>query len=97
VRDIFPESTFESKAYGNSNFQQLVAAAPDKETGQIEIKNQDAFVLTQWLEQGVFDALTNEYLKAIRFYVLTKHPVSGELIPIESYEFKMTYDDDDTV
>jgi len=41
--------------------------------------------------------LTNEYLKAIRFYVLTKHPVSGELIPIESYEFKMTYDDDDTV
>lgn len=71
-----------------------MAASKNKNTDQVEINNKDAFVLTQWLEQGVFDALTNEYLKAIRFYILTKHPVSGEQIPIESYEFKMTYEDD---
>ena len=51
----------------------------------------EAFLLTQWLEKGVFAALESEYLHSMIFAVYTKHPITKQDILIETYDFKMSY------
>ncbi len=51
----------------------------------------DAFLLTQWLEKGVFEALTDKYLRKLIFAIMTTHQTTGEEIVLEEYEFNLDY------
>ena len=92
MRDLFPAEMFKSVAYGNTTVHQLLSAEKDS-NGETIVLNKDAFLLTQWLEKGVFIALNQEYLRSMTFSIFTKHPQSGIDIPLESYEFRLSYGD----
>jgi len=62
---------FSFKPYGNMEIVQLDAAELG-ENGDIKIKDQKAFLLTQWLERGVFKVLEDNYLSAMTFAVYSK-------------------------
>ncbi len=93
MRDLFPEHCFKNKEYGSVGIHQLQAAKKD-EAGEISVINQEAFLLTQWLEKGVFMALELEYLVSVTFAIFTKHPVTCEDLLLETYEFKINYQAD---
>jgi hypothetical protein len=90
VRDLFPRLCFKNKPYGNVDIHQLQGAKKD-EGGDIVVTHPDAFLLTQWLEQGVFHALELEYLSSVTFAIYSKHPVTKDDILLETYEFKAAY------
>ena len=90
VRDIFPRGCFKNKPYGNVDIHQLQGAKKE-ENGDIIVTHPDAFLLTQWLEQGVFHALEQEYLSSMTFAIYSRHPITKDDILLESYEFKTTY------
>ena len=90
MRHLFPDDCFQTVDYGNSKIHQLQSAEYD-EQGNLSVRNGDAFLLTQWLEKGVFAALTNEYLNTLTFSVFMKHPKTGKDLLLENYEFKITY------
>eukprot|EP01032_Pedospumella_encystans_P028823 gene28823-32552_t len=94
IRDLFPRDCFKNKPYGNVNIHQLQGAKKEDD-GEISITHPDAFLLTQWLEQGVFHALEQEYLSALVFAIYAKHPVTNEDILLETYEFRATYQGDE--
>jgi hypothetical protein len=59
------------KPYGNMEIVQLDAAIiGDK--GDIVVKDPKAFILTQWLEKGVFKVLEDNYLASMTFAVYSK-------------------------
>eukprot|EP01039_Chlorochromonas_danica_P010013 gene10013-11073_t len=89
-RDIFPSDCFKDKQYGTVNIHQLQGAFKDEKNVMV-VKNKEAFLLTQWLERGVFAALESEYLSSMLFAIYTKHPVTQADLLLESYEFKITY------
>jgi hypothetical protein len=90
VRDLFPRSCFKNKPYGNVDIHQLQGAKKE-DNGDIVVTHPDAFLLTQWLEQGVFHALEMEYLSTVTFAIYSKHPSTKEDILLEMYEFKASY------
>lgn len=90
MRDIFPKECFKNKDYGTVPIHQLQGAQKEAD-GTVSITHQDAFLLTQWLEKGVFKALEAEYLHSLTFALYTKHPISGEDLLLEVYEFKLGY------
>ena len=90
MRSLFPDDCYQEIQYGNSKIHQLQSAEIDDE-GETVIRNKDAFLLTQWLERGVFDALAKEYLTAMTFSIFTKHPTTGQDLLLENYEFKLNY------
>src|SRR5690348_3608751 len=91
MRDLFPKECFKNKEYGSVEIHQLQAAQKDDKTGQLVITNEDAFLLTQWLEKGVFAALESEYIASMTFAIFCKHPKTGEDLLLESYEFKVNF------
>ncbi len=93
MRDLFPEYCYKNKEYGSVEIHQLQAAKRD-ENGEIAVINSEAFLLTQWLEKGVFLALESEYLNSLTFAIFTKHPVTSEDLLLETYEFKVSYQAD---
>lgn len=90
MRDLFPKDCFKNKEYGSVEIHQLQAAQRD-DRGEVLVHNADAFLLTQWLEKGVFAALEAEYLSSMTFAIFCKHPQTGEDLLLESYEFKVTF------
>ena len=70
-------------------------AAEVGEDGELNVKDQKAFLLTQWLEAGVFKALEDEFLYKMTFAIYSKHPLTNEDILLETYEFKFTFADND--
>lgn len=76
------------------NIHQLQGAKKEDD-GEISVTHPDAFLLTQWLEQGVFHALEQEYLSALVFAIYAKQPVTNEDILLETYEFRATYQGDE--
>jgi hypothetical protein len=58
---------------------------------QVLVKHPDAFLLTQWLEQGVFDALAQKYLKTLTFAVYTTSNNSECDRLLETYTFAFDY------
>jgi hypothetical protein len=90
VRDLFPRDCFKNKPYGNVDIHQLQGARKDDD-GEIVVTHSDAFLLTQWLEQGVFHALEQEYLSSVTFAIYCKHPTTKDDLLLETYEFKTTY------
>lgn len=93
MRDLFPEYCYKNKEYGSVGIHQLQAAKKD-ENGEISIINAEAFLLTQWLEKGVFTALESEYLNSMTFAIFSKHPLTHEDLLLETYEFKVSYQAD---
>jgi hypothetical protein len=94
MRDLFPQDCFDTIDYGSTKVHQLKSAEIDDKTGEVVVLNPDAFLLTQWLEKGVFSALNQEYIKSMTFTIFTKHPLKGFDMPLESYEFRISYGDD---
>lgn len=90
-RDVFPSDCFKNKQYGAVNIHQLQGATKDPATKELQVTNKEAFLLTQWLEKGVFEALEAEYLSCILFAIFTRHPKTGTDLLLESYEFKVSY------
>lgn len=91
MRELFPGNCFETVKYGSTTIHQMKSAVPDPVTKELIILNEDAFLLTQWLERGVFSALNKEYLRCMTFTIFTKHPIYSTDLPLESYEFKISY------
>lgn len=96
MRNLFPENCFDTKEYGQTKIRQLKSASMDDSNGEITIFDDDAFVLTQWLEKGVFEAVNKEYIRAMVFTIFTKNPKTGADIILENYEFKLIEEDDTT-
>ena len=74
----------------------LQSAEEDTEDGSqdgrvVVVKNQDAFLLTQWLEKGVFSAIEAGFLSNMKFAIFTKHPKTGQDLLLETYDFKLAY------
>ena len=93
MRSLFPDECFQNVDYGNTKIHQLKSAEYNDE-GEIVVKNKDAFLLTQWLERGVFAALGEQYLNSMIFSIFFTEPGSGKEILLENYEFKITYNDE---
>ena len=55
--------------------------------------NEDAFLLSQWLERSVFEALEKQYLKTMEFSIFTKSK-DGVKKEVENYSFDVTYPTD---
>lgn len=89
IRDIFPRDCFKKKEYGSIDIHQLQGGHKD-DSGTILVNNYEAFLLTQWLEKGVFSALESEYLSSLTFALYSKHPITKADILLETYEFKVS-------
>jgi len=95
LRGIFPSECFSSRDYAGVQVHQLECAEKDKD-GKIIVKYRDAFLLTQWLECGVFDALEKSYLKSLTFAVYSTPNLSTDDSNdtlIETYQFTVEYSD----
>ena len=93
-RGVFEADCFKSRPYDGLPIHQLDSAVQD-ENGQIKVRNGEAFQLTQWLERGVFQALEKEFLHGLTFALCSKHPITGEDILLEKYDFKISYSSND--
>lgn len=89
MRDLFPDDCFTKKTYGTAEIHQLQGAKENN--GEISITHEKAFLLTQWLEQGVFEALQEQYLNTMTFAIYCSHPITGKDLLLETYEFKVAY------
>ena len=66
IRNLFPAECFSSKDYAGISVRQLESAEPGPD-GELRVKNKDAFMITQWLEKGVFDAIEKRYATKLSF------------------------------
>lgn len=89
LRNVFPSDCFSSRDYAGLKVHQIECAEKG-EDGELKVKHQDAFLLTQWLERGVFEALAKEYLKTLTFAVYTKDSFGMDIL-IETYAFAFEY------
>eukprot|EP01038_Epipyxis_sp_PR26KG_P004772 gene4772-6694_t len=90
MRDLFPTSCYKNQQYGSIEIHQLRGAEKD-DIGEVIVNNQEAFLLTQWIEKGIFSALESEYLQSVTFAIFSYHPITNESIVLETYEFKVSY------
>lgn len=60
-------------------------------TGGIHIRNPKAFLLTQWLEKGVFKSLQDEVLEILTFAICNGDPMTGDDVLSESYDFHFSF------
>ena len=96
-RNLFPLSCFRKREYGNPKGLETATSihtlepAHENSSGKVDVVNTDAFKLTQWLEQGVFSALEDQYIKKMTFCILTAHPSTGEDVILETYDFHLNY------
>ncbi|CAM9725294.1 unnamed protein product [Scytosiphon promiscuus] len=91
MRGIFPQGCFQNRTYAGMNIYQLDSATRDAETGEMFVKDQEAYDFTLWLESGVFEAVENRYLRRMEFIIAS--PAHGNR-PRESYAFDLTYLED---
>lgn len=96
IRQLFPDDCFRARNYGSIEIHQLHCGEKE-EDGEIKIINEEAFLVTQWLQNGVFRALDAGYVSSLIFIVYTKHPKTKEDVILETYEFKITYPDGNQV
>jgi hypothetical protein len=91
MRDLFPTGCFKDKKYGTIEIHQLQGATK-LSNGELSVNHEEAFLVTQWLEKGVFLALEEEFLSSMIFAIYCKHPKTGIDFLLESYEFRITYE-----
>jgi hypothetical protein len=89
ARNLFPKDCFTEKPYGDDELPCIyqLESAKINSDGNLEILNDGAFLLTQWLEKGVFQALENKYLKSMTFAILDEEDNLSE-----TYSFMIGYD-----
>ncbi|KAL0233692.1 hypothetical protein PCE1_002201 [Barthelona sp. PCE] len=80
-RGLFPERYYEDKQIAGTPLKSLTGVGDDK----------SAQVLN-WLENGVFHAFDNNYLDTVTFVIKLEEDDNESII--ESYVFKIEYDDD---
>ena len=90
---MFPSDLFSSKNYAGVNVHQLESATKEP-NGKIHVHHPEAFLLTQWLERGVFEALEQRYLKSMIFAVYCKNPISSDDMLLETYSFSLAFPED---
>jgi hypothetical protein len=89
-RGIFDEDCFKSKPYDGLPIHQLDSASQTPD-GKIMVRDSEAFMLTQWLERGVFRVLEEQYLSELTFALCSRHPTTGEDVLLEKYDFRVNY------
>ncbi|CAM9474375.1 unnamed protein product, partial [Choristocarpus tenellus] len=57
IRNIFPAYCFQERAYAGMRIYQLDCASRDPSTNKTVVRDEQAYMLTQWLEYGVFQAV----------------------------------------
>lgn len=66
----------------------MVLRAVHEETG--EVVDAGALQLQEWIEKGVFDALSKGYLAGVDLDVMDRHPADPTARVLESYSFKVS-------
>jgi hypothetical protein len=88
LRQIFPPSCFKTSNYGGQPVHQLQCA--ELSDGKINVLDEDAFLLSQWLERSVFDALEKQYLRSMTFWIYQTQK-DGQNKTLEEYSFTVEY------
>jgi hypothetical protein len=65
--------------------------ARKESNGEVTVTHHEAFLVTQWLERGVFAAVEKEFLHSMTFAIFKKHPTQQTDLLLETYEFKISY------
>ncbi|CCI44159.1 unnamed protein product [Albugo candida] len=88
LSDLFSAKLFRERIYADMRVKCL---APRAECGTVDAK--DALMLTQWLEEGVFEALEKKYLESLIFCIhsLKEENEPGQLL--ESYTYTIQQDE----
>eukprot|EP00968_Pinguiococcus_pyrenoidosus_P009954 scaffold774_cov248-Pinguiococcus_pyrenoidosus.AAC.20 len=94
-REIFPADTFETRDGFGVNVHCLNSDGKARSEAS-ERCVEDVKHLCDWLEQGVFDALSKKYLSSLCFIVGTRRSgeskkAGTENVPLESWTFSFTY------
>eukprot|EP00750_Incisomonas_marina_P010111 INCI16244.1.p2 GENE.INCI16244.1~~INCI16244.1.p2 ORF type:complete len:346 (-),score=62.88 INCI16244.1:2271-3308(-) len=92
LRALFPEKVFSLKHYAEG--VPVHALTPGKEiegSDELEIIDKEAWMLTRWLEDGVFMALEKQYLKSMTFCIYTQPNQSKPRTLVESYSYEVEY------
>ncbi|KAK8790640.1 hypothetical protein WA588_002389, partial [Blastocystis sp. NMH] len=89
LRNLFNEDCFIPKNYAGV----MINALHPMDREEKNIHNEEAWQLTRWLEEGVFDALEKRYLRGLVFaiYDNPKHKDQSKLL--ETYSYAFTYPD----
>jgi len=101
-RELFSHSSFTDEVHEGgkdgekSKCLHILSSSTDEfdDDGNVvgtHIRDEKAFLLTQWLERGVFDAIEHGYLSSLQFAIFTQHPETKKDLLLETYEFKLAY------
>ncbi|CAM9134818.1 unnamed protein product [Chrysoparadoxa australica] len=91
LRNLFSGRCFKDKRYAGMNIFQLQCAKLNQD-GELMIVEEQGYRLTRWLEDGVFEALTMNYLRRLDFLIV--EPVTGDRKDdklIERYSWSFEY------
>jgi len=89
-RGLFPPQFFKTKSYGQVQIQQLQGAEKGAD-GRYQTDSEEACLVTNWLERGVFKALENQYVSSMIFAIYASDPLRDGGRLLETYEFKVAY------
>ena len=100
-RNLFPLDCFAARPYGSGSEFPMVHQLESvklNEKGENEVVNTDAFLITQWLERGVFDALQKTFLKQMIFAIMIPRDEKlayddNNSSLLETYTFNISYSD----
>jgi hypothetical protein len=81
IRYLFPEENFSETQLAGLKIKSLLPR-----------DNPEIAAMTEWMEQGVFDAIERHYLRALVFSVFGEFNNPATLL--ESYTFKFSYPSD---
>ncbi|KAK8824386.1 hypothetical protein WA577_006783 [Blastocystis sp. JDR] len=93
LRNLFNEDCFSQKNYAGIMINALHPVTNGKEGDQPQIHNQEAWQLTRWLEEGVFDALEKRYLRGLVFAIYDHPEDKQKSRLLETYSYAFTYPD----
>ncbi|CBK23857.2 uncharacterized protein [Blastocystis hominis] len=92
LRNLFDEDCFCKKNYAGIMINAL-HPMDTKEGSEPHIHNSEAWQLTRWLEEGVFDALEKRYLRGLVFAIYDNPENKSQSRLIETYSYAFTYPD----
>jgi len=96
-RDLFPAKCFSKEKHDSKlGFVNILKAAvpageDDEGNEQMQVLNNDAYLLTQWLEQGVFPCIDAGFLAVMKMCLFAPHPITRTDVLLETYEFRVAY------
>ncbi|OHT11335.1 HORMA domain containing protein [Tritrichomonas foetus] len=84
LRYLFPEENFADTQLAGLKIKSLIPSS-----------NPEIAAMTEWMENGVFDAIEKHYLKALVFSIFSEFNNPSSLL--ESYTFKFSYPEDGNI